>query len=80
MPIPRKQPGTQVRSKRLTCKVFDLGLDGFSECSEIGPNNCRFAVPFGYGFLCRHPDCQARSETARTLNSAVQISLNHGPV
>lgn len=38
------------------CKTLDLGLEGFSECPRNGPNSCSFAVPFGYGFLCRHPN------------------------
>ena len=37
------------------CYVSDVGLDGFAECQMSGPNSCPYAMPFGYGFLCRHP-------------------------
>ena len=38
------------------CRVSDLGLTGFAECRISGPNPCPYAVPFGYGFLCKHPE------------------------
>jgi hypothetical protein len=48
------------------CQTSDLGLEGFRECSQVGPNACRYAVPFGYAFLCCHPEFQERhgGETA----------------
>ncbi len=38
------------------CCVSDIGLDGFAECQMSGPNPCPYAMPFGYSFLCQHPD------------------------
>jgi hypothetical protein len=37
------------------CETLDIGLEGFEECPCTGPNSCRYALPFGYGFLCQHP-------------------------
>ena len=37
------------------CRVSDVGLSGFAECQMFGTNLCPYAVPFGYGFLCQHP-------------------------
>ena len=52
-----KQAGTTTRKQSSeACPTIDLGLDGFTECPRVGPNACRYALPFGYSFLCRHPD------------------------
>ena len=37
------------------CCVSDIGLTGFAECQMAGPNQCPYAMPFGYSFLCQHP-------------------------
>jgi len=37
------------------CCVSDVGLTGFAECQMSGPNQCPYAMPFGYSFLCQHP-------------------------
>jgi hypothetical protein len=37
------------------CCVAEVGLMGFAECQISGPNQCPHAMPFGYGFLCQHP-------------------------
>lgn len=38
-----------------SCRVLDIGYPHYAECLCSGPNTCRHALPFGYGFLCRHP-------------------------
>jgi hypothetical protein len=40
------------------CHTIELGLQGFRECPQVGPNACKYAVPFGYAFLCCHPQFQ----------------------
>jgi hypothetical protein len=50
------------------CTTLDLGLDGFRECPEVGPNDCHFAVAFGYGFLCVHPGAGPVRPTEPTGN------------
>lgn len=37
------------------CRAMNIGVSGFAECLCEGPNNCAFALPFGYAFLCHHP-------------------------
>ncbi len=37
------------------CRVVELGGGAYVECQCAGPNECRFALPFGYGYLCQHP-------------------------
>jgi hypothetical protein len=43
------------KSQPQVCRILDLGLDGFTECMRAGPNTCRYAIPFGYSFLCSYP-------------------------
>lgn len=58
----RAQPDKDIDKNRgqEACHTMDLGLDGFRECPQVGPNACRYALPFGYAFLCCHPDLQDR--------------------
>ena len=41
------------------CRVASIGSDTYVECLCAGPNDCRYALPFGYGFLCQHPKFNA---------------------
>ena len=36
------------------CRVVEIG-NNIAECLKTGPNQCSFALPFGYCFLCEHP-------------------------
>ena len=36
------------------CRVKDV-VSGIAECLTENPGMCRYAVQFGYGFFCRHP-------------------------
>ena len=37
------------------CRTLDIAIPGYEECLRVGPNPCRYALPFGYSFLCHHP-------------------------
>jgi hypothetical protein len=37
------------------CRVVDIGIGSFAECLKAGPSTCSHALPFGYCFLCMHP-------------------------
>ena len=37
------------------CRVLDLGINRMAECLKPGPSTCSYALPFGYCFLCKHP-------------------------
>ena len=46
------------------CKARDFGLEHYLDCLEENPLECKFALRFGYGHLCR---CPARIYIAREL-------------
>jgi hypothetical protein len=37
------------------CRAAGMQVAGYAECLRGGPNLCKYAVPFGYCFLCHHP-------------------------
>ena len=37
------------------CKAKDLGLENYLKCLESNPNDCKFALPFGYNHFCQCP-------------------------
>ncbi len=37
------------------CKAKDIGIESFLECLEKNPQECKFSVDYGYGYLCRCP-------------------------
>jgi len=51
---------TKVKTKSLrgleNCRVVEIGVANFAECVQQGPSTCSHALPFGYCFLCMHPD------------------------
>jgi hypothetical protein len=38
-----------------TCRALDLGQQDLAECRCTGPNDCVYALPFAYSYLCQHP-------------------------
>ncbi len=46
------------------CKARDIGVLGYLDCLEAAPDRCTFALPFGYGYLCK---CPLRVHVAKTL-------------
>ncbi len=53
----RKHFGPKPEEKRGTgeCRVLALSPDSYAECLCSGPNDCPYALPFGYAFLCQDP-------------------------
>jgi len=47
------RPDARLMNK--TCQTLDIAIPGYEECLRGGPNPCRYALPFGYSFLCHHP-------------------------
>jgi len=37
------------------CKAKDIGIESFLECLEENPQTCKFALSFGYSYLCQCP-------------------------
>jgi hypothetical protein len=56
------------------CRVIEIGIDGFAECMQQGPESCSHALPFGYCFLCRHPRLTDIIENTKRAQDAVKGS------
>ncbi len=57
------------------CRALRVGVSGFAECQCVGPNNCAYALPFGYAFLCYHPrlaEIVANTEKEKPLSVQVR--------
>ena len=51
------------------CRVIDIGIESFGECLQDGPSTCAYALPFGYCFLCGHPQVQQIIEHTQKAQS-----------
>jgi hypothetical protein len=47
----KTKPATGIEN----CRVVEIGISKMAECLKPGPCTCSYAVPFGYCFLCKHP-------------------------
>jgi hypothetical protein len=52
------------------CRVVDIGIDKMAECLNQGPCTCSYAVPFGYCFLCNHPQLNQILANSRKAKAA----------
>jgi len=52
------------------CMATEVGIEDFAECLCVGPNTCRYALPFGYAFLCQHPRLNEILENTKKLRQA----------
>ncbi len=52
------KPDVKAKSPRgiENCRAVEIGAERFAECLQQGPNTCSYALPFGYCFLCGHPN------------------------
>jgi hypothetical protein len=50
-----KQAKTKSMGEIENCRVVEVGLGNFAECTQWEAVNCEHALPFGYCFLCMHP-------------------------
>jgi len=59
-------PGNQgdIHGERLLpdpdiCRTSAIGsIRSFATCHVVGPSECRHAMGYGDGYLCKHPDWQ----------------------
>ena len=56
------------------CRATDIGISDFAECLRGGPNSCEYALPFGYAFLCHHPQMKEILENTRKAKLAPVVS------
>jgi hypothetical protein len=61
-----KQTNSKTKSSNNPkCQVRPVGVDHFAECPQPGPQPCAHAMPFGYCFLCTHPQVDEMLENSR---------------
>ena len=61
---------SDTRLSNKSCRTFDIGIAGYEECLREGPNSCRYALPFGYSFLCHHPRLREMQTVSAQAESA----------
>ena len=70
-----KQTTKTTKSSRIEkCQVVGIGVDHMGECLQQGPQPCSYAMPFGYCFLCTHPQVDEiieKTRKAQTMAHAV---------
>jgi len=71
------------------CKARDFGLESYLDCIEENPRDCPFALPFGYGHLCKCPlrvylakklkkySSDKDAEQVTALDSEIAAALRH---
>ena len=53
------------------CRVAEIGIANFAECTQWKAVNCSHALAFGYCFLCMHPRVDEIIEnTKKSLQAA----------
>jgi hypothetical protein len=55
------------------CRVVEIGIGDFAECTEWKAVNCSHALPFGYCFLCMHPRVDEIAENTRKALATARI-------
>jgi hypothetical protein len=55
------------------CRCLEIGVDRFAECQKQGPATCSYALPFGYCFLCTHPNLDQILENTKKAQAAAKI-------
>ncbi len=38
------------------CRAVDIGVAEFADCLVEKPFECEYAIPFGDGYFCKHPN------------------------
>ena len=49
------------------CRAEDMGIAEFAKCLVEHPWECKYALSFGYGFFCWHPN---HKEIARNTKAS----------
>lgn len=55
------------------CRVVEIGIGNFAECTEWRAINCSHALPFGYCFLCMHPRVDDMIENTKKALLAAKL-------
>jgi hypothetical protein len=64
----------QTKSRSIpNCRVVEIGLGDFAECTEWRAVHCSHSLPFGYCFLCMHPRVENMIENTKKALQAAKI-------
>ena len=66
---------TKKSSRIEKCQVVEIGVEHMGECLQQGPQPCSHAMPFGYCFLCTHPQVDEIIENTKKAHLAGSASL-----
>lgn len=72
-------PPKNVKTKAKTshsienCRAVAVGIGNFAECAQWGPVDCPHAMPFGYCFLCLHPQVDEIIENTKKALQAAKL-------
>jgi len=55
------------------CRVAEIGIGNFAECTQWKAINCSHALAFGYCFLCMHPRVDDIIENTKKSLQAAKI-------
>jgi hypothetical protein len=53
------------------CRAEEMGMEQFAKCLVENPIICQYALTFGYGIFCRHPN---RKAIIQNTTNSVNIS------
>ena len=73
MPEQTGKSNTKPMGPLANCRVLEIGIAGFAECTQRGPAPCSHALPFGYCFLCTHPRVNDIIENTKKVRDTVRI-------
>jgi len=59
-----RQPSKELPDAR-TCRARGIGLRDYAECLVDDSQGCQYALRFGLGFLCKHPDWEDIARNSR---------------
>jgi len=73
MPKQTEKPKTKSLRGLQNCRVVEIGVANLAECVQQGPATCSHALPFGYCFLCMHPQLDEIIENTKRAQQAVKV-------
>lgn len=77
MKIDPEESNTKAQINILDCRAGRPVAQGFAECLRSGPNTCKYALPFGYCFLCGHPRLEEILEHTTKVEQGEKSLQNH---
>lgn len=60
----------QTLCSTVACRAKSAGFGDYVDCLTEHGHSCHYALSFGGGYLCRHPDCQRIAENTKANQPA----------